>query len=647
MVAIYQDKKADEATSELKSLQQMQVIVKRNGIWQCKPSIELVPGDIVQVKQGNKIYADCRLVQMKTIILTVNESSITGVKKEVTKEIIEEKCESEINSSNMLFSGTIVRTGHALAIVCRTGSACLINRISQDRCQEDDATNLEKKLDAFGKFLEIAVFYICIFIWVMNFTNFRDPLLGGFFTGCIYYLKIAVALAVAALPEGLPTVITACLALGTRRLSERKAIVKKLSSIEALGTASVICTSTAGLTCNQQVVSDFLIFDDTPGKTLRVSANPGTTEFANLSARVSDYKNIKQFVQALFVNNISRCLRGPDDPEVSELQQNMSFEVPTYQFVSEFFFLSPECKRKQDYLAYLSKKWSIKTVMPYDSSRRVMSTLAQGGNKGSNYLFIKGDPKALVANCRRVLLKDTTLEPIDDIAKTKIMAEIRKIAAQGRKVIAVAYKRDNQELDRFEGIGDLTKPAVLGMLKDTYNYRTIEEGCDLIGFIGIADPIRPEVKMAIQKCNQAGIIICLMSGNLQEAAEAYAKEMGLNFGLCISSNQLDELSLKELTAVLKDAIKAKQNLIFSSITELQKRKVVKVLQSLHQVVVVSGKDATDELAMIQADIPVAMGLSGTDGAKDKADIVLADDNFASIANSIEEGRGIYENMKVV
>jgi len=643
MVAIYQDRKADEATQELQGLRQLRVIVKRNGVWKYLKASELVPGDLIQLRPGNKVYADCKLVLMKSVVIMVSQAALTGVKKDVPKEVSEEKSENELSSLSMIFEGSIVRTGYGHAIVCRTGESCLINRLIKEKT-EQDSTTLEKKLDSFGKFLEIAVFYICVLIWVMNFTNFRDPLLGGFINGSIYYFKIAVALAVAALPEGLPTVITACLSLGTRRLTKRKSIVQKLSSVETLGSTTVICTSTAGLTAKKMKVSDFMLFGRSPSKLLKFSVNPKSGEFVNLADQVADLKCIRQFIQGLFINNSQKWSPDKDDPEDKEFIDS-SFESAIYPFVSNFYFLSEELKTPTDYLQYLTDKWSVKTNLTYDSMRRTSSTLARAFNKDTNYLFIKGEPKSLLAISKRALLSDTGLEILTEEDKLRIMGEVRKMASKGLKVMGVAYKKEVGELSRFEGPQDKTKPATMGMLKDPFNYKTIEEDCDLIGFIGISDPIRDEIKKAVKTCTNAGILTFLVSSNLQEAAEAISKEMGLDASACISSSLLDSSSHKDLVATLKEAIKTKRNLVFSSVSENQKRRLVKTLQSLGQVVLVTGKDSSDEPALAQADIPVVMGVCGTDGAKDIASLILSEDNFACIVDAIEEGRGIYENMK--
>ena len=463
--------------------------------------------------------------------------------------------------------------------------------------------------------------------------------------GSIYYLKISVSLAVAAIPEGLPTVITACLALGTIRLTEKKSIIKELSSIEKLGNATVICTSTIGLTIGNPKVSDFFLFDDSAFKLERFSLNPSKQQFLNLDIQLKDFKNRKQFVYSLFVNNINKSEVEKDAPESAARKINHSFEDPIYQFVSEFACFSASSRTKKDYLKLLHEKWKVHNTMVFDSQRKVMSTLASAKDKTFNYLFIKGDPIALLSISHRVLLKDNTYAPLEDSDKEKIMDELKKVAANGVKIMGVAYKKDLGVLANYQGIPE-KNPIAAGMLKDPYNYKTIEDECDLIGFIGISNPIRPEIKNSIERCNKAGIQIYLMSGNLQETAEKNASELGFVGHAHITSQEIDNMGSKGLTNYLREAINDKKNMVFSQITDHQKKKVVKSLQSLDQVVVMTGRDASDESGMAQSDIPVAFGMSATDGALDKAAIILADDNFDSIVNAIEEGRGIYENMKV-
>jgi len=268
LVAIYQDQDADNALEALKNMQAQECQVKRNGTWRTLDAKELVPGDIVSVKQGDNIPADIRLLELNSISLLVEEAPLTGESVSVSKicDVMKSTDEDILQDQrNMLFSSTIVSYGSATGVVVFTGMKTAIGRVQKavsEAAEEEEDTPLKKKLDDFGEKLSYLISAVCLLVWVMNYNNFYDEIHGSFVKGCIYYFKIAIALAVAAIPEGLPAVITTCLALGTRKMAANNAIVRRLPSVETLGCTTVICSDKTGtLTKNEMVAVKFGVID--------------------------------------------------------------------------------------------------------------------------------------------------------------------------------------------------------------------------------------------------------------------------------------------------------------------------------------------------------------------------------------------------
>lgn len=655
-IGIYQDYNAEKATEALKQLQSDSATVRRSKEWKTIDAGQVVPGDIIRIKMGDKVPADARVVKMNTLSLSVNQSSLTGENKDVSKDTGVAKTDEIIGQINMVFSGSLVTNGDAECIVCYTGMKTQIGEI-QSEVQEaaedtkDEKTPLGRKLDAFGQLLEKAIFYVCIGIWVINIRNFSDPMLGGVIKGALYYFKIAVALAVAAIPEGLPAVITTCLALGTRRMTQNNAIIKKLPSVETLGCTTVICSDKTGtLTLNQMVATEFHLFS-TGAKSLlssEVETNSYNPNCKILNAEATDVKknqNITDLVNSIILS--STCVIEKKDNLYSPIGTATEGALVTLagKFGTHF------SRDNETFVESVRKEWDIKNVLAFDSKRKAMSVLARKNGTSDNVMFAKGAPERIIATAKNVLLEDGSTSDLNASDRDFLVKKVEEVASKGLRVLAIAKKVDIGNLKTFNGIDDRKHPACETM-KDPENYPELEKDLTLIGFVAIKDPVRTEVPQAIRMCKQAGIVVFMVTGDIKETAVSIGKEIGLITDDEVKTNVLtgaefEKLSDAEASAIMLRAINKQQGMIFSRTAPKHKRRLVKLLkEEAKQIVAMTGDGVNDAPALQQADIGIAMGITGTEVAKSNAAMILADDNFSTIVKAVEEGRGIYENMKV-
>jgi Ca2+-transporting ATPase len=644
-MGIYQDYSAEKATEALKQMQSEFARVKRDGEWKIINSSELVPGDVIGLESGTKAPADARVVKLLSLMLTTNESSLTGENKDMNKQPGVVTDREKTGDFNLVFSASIVTNGSAVAVVCYTGMNTATGEIQKESLEakkdtEDEKTPLGQKLDQFGIFLEKSIFYVCIMIWAMNFFNFNDPLLGGWIKGCLYYFKIAVALAVAAIPEGLPAVITTCLALGTRRLTAQNAIIRKLASVETLGCTTVICSDKTGtITLNKMTVTEMVLFGKNP--TDFVNSSWDAFSEGSTDPKVKNSKIIGDVSAGLILNSTVSEIEGTTSGTATE--------VAIYNFVHQLGkTVEPNSK---DYLKSIRSDWDIKNVLSFDSRRKAMSVLVRKNKSQDNLLFTKGASEKIISNSKSVLLSDGNEVPLDKKQKDAIESVIDELGKKGLRVIAFAQKKDVGVLKNFNGIDDTKHPG-FELMKNIDNYGDIETGLTLVGLLGIKDPVRKEVPQSMDLCRQAGIVVFMITGDSIETAAAIGKEVKLLSGdedkkeFCLSGFKLDDISDDNLKATMRKAIDGKRGMVFGRITPKQKRRIVKLLKDLGEVVAMTGDGTNDAPALRQADIGIAMGITGTDAAKEAASMILLDDNFATIVRAVEEGRGIYENMKV-
>lgn len=654
-IGIYQDYNAEKATEALKKLQSENATVLRGGQWKTVESAELVPGDIINVKIGDKVPADARIVRMKTLSLYVNQSSLTGENKDVSKDAGSVNSDDIIGQTNMVFSGSLCTNGDADAVVCYTGMNTQIGDVQKEvneakKDTEDEKTPLGQKLDDFGQLLEKAIFYVCIGIWVINIRNFSDPMLGGVVKGALYYFKIAVALAVAAIPEGLPAVITTCLALGTRRMTQNNAIIKKLPSVETLGCTTVICSDKTGtLTLNQMVATEFLTFGKSATDVSEIevetnSYNPNCKINHAGLAKIENYKNMNELIDSIVLSSTCTIEKVGDEYKPLGTATEGALVTLAAKFGTYYG------KNNEKFVDDIREQWSIKNVLAFDSKRKAMSVLARRNGTSDNVMFAKGAPERILSVSSHVVLQDGSLAALTDSDRKVLHDRVIKTASKGLRVLAVAKKTEIGNLKSFNGVNDRSHPAA-ELMKDPENYPQLETNLALIGFVAIKDPVRKQVPTSVAQCKQAGIVVFMVTGDIKETAFSIGKEIGLvNDGdekdYCYTGSEFESLDDDKMKRILLNAVNRQKGMIFSRTAPKHKRRLVKLLKDVGQVVAMTGDGVNDAPALQQADIGIAMGITGTEVAKNNASMILADDNFATIVKAVEEGRGIYENMKV-
>jgi Ca2+-transporting ATPase len=653
-IGIYQDYNAEKATEALKKLQSDTATVIREGGRKIIKSADLVPGDIINVKMGDKVPADARIIRMNTLSMAINQSSLTGENKDVSKDAGKVNSDDIIGQTNMVFSGSLCTNGDADCVVCYTGMQTQIGEIQKEvkdaeKDTEDDKTPLGKKLDNFGHMLEKSIFYVCIGIWVINIRNFSDPMLGGIIKGALYYFKIAVALAVAAIPEGLPAVITTCLALGTRRMTQNNAIIKKLPSVETLGCTTVICSDKTGtLTLNQMVATEFLVFgsnatDLIVSEVETNSYNPNCKILNDSVTKVESNKNITELIDSMILS--STCTIEKDGEFYRPI--GTATEGALVCLASKFgqYYGQPN----DTFANHIRDGWVIKNVLAFDSKRKTMSVLARRNGTSENVMFAKGAPERIVQSSKFVIGSDGKEHALTEDQRSFLHHQVTKIASKGLRVLAIAKKTDIGNLKTFNGIDDKKHPAAETM-KDPENYPELEKDLSLLGFVGIKDPVRKEVPRSIALCKQAGIVVFMVTGDIKETAVSIGQEIGLITEhdvkkYCLTGTEFEAIPDEEIKKTLKAAVDHQKGMIFSRTAPKHKRRLVKLLKEVGQIVAMTGDGVNDAPALQQADIGIAMGITGTEVAKNNASMILADDNFATIVKAVEEGRGIYENMK--
>lgn len=651
VVGVSQESSAEKAIAALQEYSANTAKVIRDGKIQTIKAEELVPGDVVDVAVGNQIPADCRLLSINSNAFRVDQSILTGESESVGKvtEAISDAQAVKQDQINMLFSGTTVVTGHAHAIVVLTGTNTAIGDIHESiASQISQPTPLKEKLNEFGDTLAKVISGICILVWLINIRHFNDPSLGGSWTkGAIYYLKIAVSLGVAAIPEGLAVVITTCLALGTRTMARKNAIVRSLPSVETLGSCSVICSDKTGtLTTNMMSVNRIVYINESQSglEELEVEGTSFAPEGVvkrgekTIDAPAATSKTIAQLTEVAAICNDAELaydsktgnfmnVGEPTEGALRTLTEKIG--TPDQAHNSQKRSLQPEQRTDHASKYYASQAQKLRTY-EFSRDRKSMSVLVGAGK--TQRLLVKGAPESIIERCTHTLVgADGKQVPLSSKHASLLQKEILDLANKGLRVIG------------FASVNNITNPLTK-TAKTPKEYAQLEQGMTFLGLVGMLDPPRPEVAESIAKCRSAGIRVVVITGDNQNTAETICRQIGVfgaheNLtGKSFTGRQFDELSES-------DKLKAARNAsLFSRVEPGHKSKLVDLLQSDNQVVAMTGDGVNDAPALKKSDIGVAMG-SGTDVAKLAADMVLADDNFATIETAVEEGRSIYNNTQ--
>ncbi|KAF2134135.1 calcium ATPase [Dothidotthia symphoricarpi CBS 119687] len=651
VVGVSQETSAEKAIAALQEYSANEAKVVRDGHITRIKAEDLVPGDIVSVTIGDRIPADCRILSIQSNSFNIDQSILTGESESVSKDTRAIKDANAVKQDqvNMLFSGTTVVTGHANALVVLTGANTAIGDIHESiTSQISQPTPLKNKLNDFGDTLAKVITVICILVWLINIRNFSDPAHGSFTKGAIYYLKIAVSLGVAAIPEGLAVVITTCLALGTRKMAARNAVVRSLPSVETLGSCSVICSDKTGtLTTNQMSVNK-MVFISEDGRGLEEFDVEGTsfspegqisfqgTPMQNLAASSETVRQICE-VTALCneaalsyddKNGTYALVGEPTEGALRVLVEKVG--TPDVSFNATRASTSPEnlVHYSSD---FYENQYSKLATYEFSRDRKSMSVLVRNGN--AQKLLVKGAPESILDRCTEVVIgKSGRKVPLIGQLASLIQEEIIEYGNRGLRVIAIA------------SVDDVGSNPLVSRAKTTKEYAQLEQNMTLIGLVGMLDPPRAEVKASIAKCRSAGIRVVVITGDNQNTAESICRQIGVFgqdedlTGKSYTGRQFDDLSEAEQMEAAKHAS------LFSRTEPTHKSKLVDLLQQAGEVVAMTGDGVNDAPALKKADIGVAMG-SGTDVAKLAADMVLVDDNFATIEGAVEEGRSIYNNTQ--
>ncbi|KAF8343779.1 calcium-transporting ATPase [Cantharellus anzutake] len=651
-VGVIQETSAEKAIDALKEYSPDEAKVLRNGKVTKLHATDVVPGDIVNVAVGDRVPADCRLLSISSSSFRVDQAILTGESESVNKStaVVNDEKAVKQDQTNMLFSGTTVVNGNASAIVVATGSRTAIGDIHLSiSAQIAEKTPLKRKLDDFGDMLAKVISVICIVVWIVNINHFGDASHHGVINGALYYLKIAVALAVAAIPEGLAAVITACLALGTKKMAKKNAIVRNLPSVETLGCTNVICSDKTGtLTTNQMSVAKFLVVDEITQSTVTYDVEGTTYAPAGAiwdvqgnvvppallrSAPLARLAEISSLCNdATIVYNAEKdayaAVGEPTEAALKVLVEKIGYPSPKTNAVANGAAELPSATVANDHLA---AQFSRMLTLEFTRDRKSMSVLVRKHSSSSGHLFVKGAPESVLERCKSVQMGDKIL-PMTPALRSSVLDSTLQFGSSGLRTLALAY-RDVASAD----------PSAFSCSASA-DYARFEQELTFVSLVGMLDPPRPEVKEAVANCRAAGIRVICITGDNKGTAETICRQIGIFAededlsGKSYTGKEFNALGLEEKIQVVQKAS------LFTRTEPGHKSQLVDLLQGLGFVVAMTGDGVNDAPALKKADIGVAMG-SGTDVAKLAADMVLADSNFATIELAVEEGRLIYNNTK--
>ena len=578
ILGLVQESKAENAIDSLMEMTKATSKVIRDGVIQNIKSEDLVVGDVIVLEAGDAVPADARIIECAS--MKIEEAALTGESVPVTKivDLINLK-ENTIDiplgdRTNMLYSGSTVAYGRGKAVIVATGMETEMGKIAEAlQTEKEEKTPLQKKMAEISKVLTKLVVGISVFVFIFGIIKTGD------FTGehILDTFLIAVALAVAAIPEGLPAVVTIILSMGVTSMSKRQALIRKLNAVETLGCTQVICTDKTGtLTQNKMTVVE------------------------------NETSNEKLLAEAMALCSDAEI--GPNDKE--------AIGEPTEAALVNF-------ANKLDLPKYKLEKEAPRIgEAPFDSMRKMMSTVHEKDGKIIQYT--KGACEILLERCKSFLDENNNIVPITNEIKEKIKKENKKYADKALRVLGACYK----EYDKIP--------------KD-FEPDTLEKDLIFIGFVGMIDPCRPEVYDAIKNCRKAGVRPVMITGDHIDTATAIGKDLEIiqNSSEAITGEKLNNLSDEEMIKIVNKCS------VFARVQPEHKTKIVKALKSQELVVAMTGDGVNDAPSIKAADIGISMGITGTDVTKGASDMILADDNFATIVNAVEEGRKIYDNIRKV
>ncbi len=607
VVGFVQEYRSEKAIEAMRRLTAPKATVIRDGRSMIIPAEEVVPGDILVLETGDRVAADARLIEI--VELKTNEAVLTGESTPVNKTLgVLPENTPVSDRRNMVFMATHIIYGRGRAVVTSTGMKTEFGKIAElVQEMEEEETPLKRKLERFAKKLGVIVVVICIVVFILELVDIyvykvaqTESIMDAFFT--------AVALAVSAVPEGLPAVVTVTLALGARELAKRNAIIRRLSSTETLGSVTVICSDKTGtLTKGEMTVRKIYV----GGKIIEVTGvgYEAKGEFLQGNDKI-DVKND---------SDLNLLLAG------SALCTNAQYDGKNIIGDSTEGALIVAAAKAGLLKDDLEKVYPRVYEVPFTSERKRMTTIHKSAD-GDLIAFMKGAPEIVLQRCTHVL-RNGKPEKLSEEHRKEILSINEQMANEALRVLALAYKELN----------NLSEES----LKKKEIHEIAENQLIFVGLLGMIDPPREEAKIANQQCRKAGIKTVMITGDHKLTAVAIAKEIGImqEGDLALTGEELDKMSDEEFEKIVEHVK------VYARVSPEHKLRIVRALKKKGHIVAMTGDGVNDAPALKQADIGIAMGITGTDVTKEAADMILADDNFATIVKAVEGGRAIYDNIR--
>jgi magnesium-transporting ATPase (P-type) len=592
IVGFIQEGKAEEALEGIRKMLSLRAHTRREAEWVELDAADLVPGDILRLRSGDRVPADLRLIE--AVNLRIEESALTGESVPSDKGVEPVDAKAGIGDRRcMAYSGTLVAAGTGLGVVTATGTGTELGRISRMMAEvESLATPLTRQMAAFGKVLSFAILGMAIVMFLIGW------LLHGL--GIDELFSAAIGFAVAAIPEGLPAIMTITLAIGVQRMVQRNAITRKLTAVETLGSVTVVCSDKTGTLTRNEMTARHLVTRIGQYDVEGIGYAPeGKVSRDGQETSLATHADLQALVEVMAVCNDSeltqeegqwKVIGEPTEGALRTLARKTNFETGAYERLA---------------------------VVPFESENKLMATLNRVPGNGLRIL-LKGAPDRLLSRCAEQRGANGGTEPLDLAFWEK---EVDALGGQGLRVLAAASRQVKEEKSDLT-LGDLDKDM------------------EFMGLVGIIDPPRPEAIEAIAACRQAGIRVKMITGDHAGTATAIGREMGITENpKAVTGTELEAASDEDLRRIVHDSD------IFARTSPEHKLRLVQALQANNEVVAMTGDGVNDAPALKRADVGVAMGIKGTEATKEAAEIVLADDNFASIERAVEEGRTIYDNLQ--
>ena len=595
-----QEYRSEKAVDALKRMAAPTAIVLRNGKQERIPANQLVPGDIILLYTGDKVPADARILE--AFNLKLDEAALTGESAPVEKNADPVPEETQLNDRhNMVFTGTIVVYGRAKAVATSTGMATEFGKIAQMvQSAPQEQTPLEKRMAAVGKWIGILAVVVCIGVGAVGILVEQRPVLD--------MILWAVSLAVAAVPEALPAIVTGALAVGMYRMAKVNTIVKRLPAVETLGSTSVICSDKTGTLTKGEMTVQRIYVNDSAIKVTGIGYAP-EGEFHFEDKKIIPDEQLKTLLKVATLCNDSNLEK--DTKTEKWIIKGDPTEGALIVAAAKTGIWKEELDKQEPRIAEI----------PFSSERKRMTTIHLANNKKIAYM--KGAPEIVLQKCTHLLLNGTVQKLTKD-NQTKLLKVTEAMAMQALRNLGFAYKELAENADKFD--------------------EDMEASFIFVGITGMIDPPRGEVKDAISICRSAGIRVVMITGDHKLTATAVAKELNLlgendQEGKVLTGTELEAMSDEQLAEQVENVV------IYARVSPEHKMRIVKAWKKKDQVVAMTGDGVNDAPALKMSDIGISMGISGTEVTKEASDMILADDNFASIVKAVKEGREIYDNIK--